>query len=77
MEVRAVKSEMDILNMDERLKLAWLRANRITLICVGIAWIGIITWEFLQQRTPYFMIAMVPVFAIIRYITYLKIVRTK
>ena len=72
-----MKSEMDVLNMDERQRLAWLRANRITLICVGIVWIGIITWEFLQQRTPYFMIVMVPVFAIIRYVSYLKFVRMK
>jgi hypothetical protein len=68
---------MDVLNMDERQKFAWLRANRITLICVGIVWIGIIAWEFLQERTPYFMIVMVPVFAIIRYIAYQKIVRAK
>ncbi len=72
-----MKSEMDVLNMDERQRFAWLRANRITLLCVGIAWIGIITWEFLQQRTPYFMIVMVPVFAIIRYVSYLKLVRMK
>ncbi len=72
-----MKSEMDVLNMDERQRFAWLRANRITLICAGIVWIGIITWEFLQQRTPYFMIVMVPVFAILRYVSYLKFVRMK
>lgn len=72
-----MKSEMDIMDMDERRRLAWLRANRITLFCVGITWIGIIVWELVQQRTPYFMIVMVPVFACIRYISYLKYLRTK
>jgi hypothetical protein len=72
-----MKSEMDVLDMDERRRLAWLRANRITLFCVGITWIGMVAWELLHQRTPFFMIVMVPVFAVIRYVSYLKFVRTK
>ena len=72
-----MKSEMDIVNMDERQRLAWLRANRMTLFCVGAVWIGMIIRELFQQRTPYFLIVMVPVFAGIRYLSYLVYSRTK
>ena len=65
-----MKSEMDAMKMDERLEHAWLRANRATLMIVGLVWIGIIVWEFAQDRTPYFMILMVPVFAAIRFAFY-------
>lgn len=61
-----MKSEMDAMKMDERERLHWLRANRLTLIIVGIVWIGMIAWEFLHNETPLFLIAMVPVFALIR-----------
>ena len=70
-----MKSEMDALGMDERQKLAWLRANRVTLICVGAVWIGIVVAELARGRTPYFMIAMVPAFALIRFLSYRLFVR--
>ncbi len=65
-----MKSEMDAMKMDERKRLHWLRANRLTLIIVGIVWVGMIAWEFLHNETPYFLIGMVPVFALIRLVGY-------
>jgi hypothetical protein len=72
-----MKTEMDVMNMDERQEIAWLKANRATLMIVGVIWIGIIVWEFIQERTPYFMIAMVPLFAFIRYLFYKCYMRLK
>ena len=63
-------TEMDIMNMDERQRLAWLQANRVTLILVGLVWLGIIAHERLNQRTPVFLMTMVPVFALVRFLTY-------
>lgn len=51
---------------NEHRHLAWLRANRATLIVVGLCWLGMIGWELVQHRTPVFLIAMVPVFALVR-----------
>ena len=65
-----MKTEMDVMNMDERQRSYWLSANRITLILVGLVWIGMIVWEIVQNRMPYFLIAMVPAFALIRFIFY-------
>ena len=70
------KSEMDVMGMDERQRNAWLRANRATLIAVGLCWLGMIAWELSQQRTPVFLLAMVPVFAAIRFGFYLCYSRT-
>jgi hypothetical protein len=61
-----MKTEMDLLQFDERQRLAWLLANRGTVIAVGMTWIGLIVWELTQDRVPLFMIAMVPVFALFR-----------
>jgi hypothetical protein len=61
-----MKDEMDLLRFDERQRLAWLMANRGTVIAVGLTWIGLIVWELTQDRVPLFMIAMVPVFALCR-----------
>ncbi|UCF04735.1 MAG: hypothetical protein JSV33_12540 [bacterium] len=72
-----MKTEMDVMNMDERQEIAWLRANRSTLMIVGAVWIGIIVWEFIQNRTPYFMITMVPVFAFIRFAFYKSYMRLR
>ena len=58
-----MKNEMDLLRMDERQRLSWLRANRATLMLVGILWLGLIVWEYVQGRTPAFLIVMVPVIA--------------
>lgn len=61
-----MKDEMDLLRMDERQRLSWLRANRATLMLVGIAWLLLIAWEYGQGRTPAFLVVMVPVFAAAR-----------
>ncbi len=62
-----MKTEMDILHMDEHQRLAWYLANRGTLVAVGTAWIGMIGWELVHGRLPAFLIIMVPVFALLRY----------
>jgi len=62
-----MKSEMDLLKMDRHQRVCWLLANRLTLMIVGICWLGMIAWEITQSRTPVFLIAMVPVFATIRF----------
>lgn len=61
-----MRSEMDVMKMDERMRLCWLLANRMTLVVVGLVWLGMIAWELLHDRVSYFLIAMVPVFALIR-----------
>lgn len=61
-----MKSEMDLLGMDERQRLAWLMANRGTVVAVGVIWTGMIVWELAHERAPLFLIAMVPVFALLR-----------
>ena len=62
-----MKNEMDLTRMDERQLNAWLLANRATLMIVGLTWLGMISWELTQQRQPLFLMAMVPVFALLRY----------
>ena len=47
-----MRTEMDLLNMDERQRLHWLKANRATLMTVGVVWLLAIGWEFLEGRTP-------------------------
>ena len=66
-----MRNEMEILGMDAPRRLAWLRANRATLMIVGLAWLGLISWEFLHGRAPWFLILMVPVFAALRFLLYL------
>jgi hypothetical protein len=61
-----VKSEMVLMNMDERQRLAWFMANRGTLIGVGSVWISMIAWDLTHGRMPIFLMAMVPVFALFR-----------
>ena len=70
-----MKSEMDMLKMDERQRLAWLLANRATLMIVGVIWLGMIGWHLLQHRTPWFLIIMVPVFGLVRFSVYLYYAR--
>ena len=65
-----MKTEMDVIGMDERQRLCWLWANRATLMVVGLCWLGMIAWEALHQRVPYFLIVMVPVFGWIRFLFY-------
>jgi hypothetical protein len=65
-----MKNEMDLLGFDERQRLGWLMANRALIFIIGALWLGIIGWELYQQRTPYFMIIMIPVLALARLIFY-------
>jgi hypothetical protein len=71
-----MSSEMDVMGMDERQRLAWLRANRVTLIVVGITWLGMIAREWARGTFPVFLVVMVPVFALIRFASYRFFVRT-
>jgi hypothetical protein len=66
-----MKSEMDVLGLDERQRLFWLLANRATLTVVGLVWIGMIIWQWTRGRTDWFLIAMVPTFALARWGFYL------
>jgi len=61
---------MDIMQMDERQRLAWFMANRGTLLTVGAVWIGMIGWELTHGRMPSFLLIMVPVFALLRAVLY-------
>ena len=65
-----MKSEMDAMDLDERQRTCWLEANRLTLMLVGLVWLGLIGWELTQGRTPYFLIVMVPVIALVRLAAY-------
>lgn len=62
-----MRTEMDAMRMDERQRLAWLQANRATLLVVGVTWLALIVSELFQDRVPGFLIAMVPVFALVRF----------
>ena len=62
-----MRSEMDLMRMDERQRLHWLRANRATLMVVGVVWLLMIAFELSEGRTPGFLIIMVPIFASIRF----------
>lgn len=66
-----MKNEMDVLKMDERQRFCWLLANRFTLIVVGVCWIGLIFYRISQNEIPWFLIIMLPVFGIIRLLSYL------
>jgi hypothetical protein len=61
-----MKNEMDLMNMDERQRLAWFMANRGTVIAIGAVWIGMIAWELTHGRAPVFLMIMIPVFALLR-----------
>ncbi len=61
-----MRTEMDVMRMDERQRLHWLKANRATLMTVGVVWLLAIGWEFLEGRTPRLLISMVPIFAAVR-----------
>jgi hypothetical protein len=72
-----MSNEMDVMNMDERQRRAWLLANRATLFLVGIVWIGMIAWELFHRRVPVFMTAMVPAFALLRFAFYRRYQRVQ
>jgi hypothetical protein len=65
-----MKTEMDVLDMDERQRLNWLKANRATLMIVGVIWLGMIAYELVSNNLPVFLIVMVPVFALTRFVAY-------
>ena len=65
-----MKTDMDALDMDERQRLCWLRANRAVLFLVGVLWLSMIAWELHRGREPVFLIAMLPVIALIRVFFY-------
>ena len=66
-----MKDEMDAMNMDERQRNSWLTANRVTLLFVGLVWIGMIIWEMVvEKHTPVFLMTMVPIFAAVRFAVY-------
>lgn len=65
-----MKSEMDIFGMNEQARICWLKANRITLIVVGMVWIGMIVQQLFVGNRPWFLIVMVPVFALLRFAAY-------
>lgn len=70
-----MKNEMDVLKMDELQRQCWLRANRATLMLVGLIWLGMIGWEVAQGKMPWFLVMMVPTIAFIRslfYFMYMK-----
>jgi len=72
-----MKNEMDAMGMDELQRSAWMRANRATLMLVGLCWLGMIAWELARQNTPLFLIVMVPVFAAVRFGLYLFYARAR
>ena len=59
-------NEMDLMALDERQRFAWLKANRATLMVVGLTWLGMIGWELAHGTVPVVLIAMVPTFATLR-----------
>jgi hypothetical protein len=65
-----MKSEMDVMSMDERQRLSWLKANRGALLTLGVVWLGMIVWELAHNRTPTFLIVMIPIIAFIRFLFY-------
>jgi hypothetical protein len=72
-----MRTEMDILRMDERQKLHWLEANRATLMVVGVVWLLMIAFEFSEGRDAWFLVAMVPIFAAVRLGFYLYYARDR
>lgn len=61
-----MKSEMDLLRMDERQRLCWLMANRAVLFIVGVLWLLIIGWYLWHGHSPWVMIVLVPILAFVR-----------
>jgi hypothetical protein len=66
-----MKNEMDALSMDERQRQSWLLANRATLMIVGLVWLFMIARALYYEEVPYFLIIMVPVFALVRFVAYI------
>ena len=62
--------------MTDRQRWSWLLANRLTLMLVGLVWLGMIFERLARADTPWFLIAMVPAFALFRLAAYLHYRRT-
>jgi hypothetical protein len=72
-----MRSEMDVMRMDERQRTYWLLANRATLMVVGAVWILMILFELLEGRSAGFLVAMVPIFAAVRFGFYFYFARDR
>jgi hypothetical protein len=68
---------MDVMRMDERQREYWLLANRATLMVVGAVWLLMILFELLEGRSAEFLIAMVPIFAAVRFGFYFYFARDR
>lgn len=62
-----MKNEMELLGMTGVERLCWLRANRTTLMLVGLVWIGMIVERLIAGTFPLFLIVALFVFAAIRF----------
>jgi F0F1-type ATP synthase assembly protein I len=47
------------------------RRNSSDELLVGLVWLGMIGWQLGHGTTPWFLIVMVPVVGVFRYLTYL------
>lgn len=65
-----MKTEMDAMKMDERQRLCWYKANRALIFFIFIVWVFMIASEFNNGRIPYFLLIMIPVFALARFVFY-------
>lgn len=65
-----MKTEMDALRMSEEERRWWLEANRVTLMVVGLVWLGMVGYRLWQGEAAGFLIAMVPAFAMVRLLAY-------
>ncbi|MEW5924616.1 MAG: hypothetical protein AB1746_11570 [Candidatus Zixiibacteriota bacterium] len=65
-----MKDEMDAMKMDERQRLCWYKANRALIFFIFLVWLFMIASEFNNGRIPYFLLIMIPVFALARLVFY-------
>lgn len=65
-----MKNEMDVLRMTEPERICWLKANRVTLMAVGVVWVGMVIQQLSSGNRPWFLIAMIPTFALLRFTAY-------
>lgn len=65
-----MKDEMNAMKMDERQRLCWYKANRALIFFIFIIWVFMIASEFNNGRIPYFLLIMIPVFALARFVFY-------
>jgi len=51
-------------------QLAWLQADRLTLLLFAVVWVGMIVASLLLDRTPWFLLAMLALLALVRYVAF-------